>query len=140
MARRLAYAMLVLVALYGVSCTPADPRRVVAEDFIDRLFVVIDQASARDLATGLAVEKLDEEIRLRGDQQIDESTRKPRVTYRFVASRGDPQEEASSLIYQLRVAPDGADSFTRRLILTLRRDGDRWRVGNYTLETPIGSD
>lgn len=132
--------MLVLGALLASSCQPTDPRRVIAEDFIDRLFVVIDQASARELATGLAVTKLDEEIRLRGDQEIDESTRKPRVTYEFLESHGDGQDEASSLVYDLRVAPDGADSFNQRLILTLRRTESGWRVGNYTIEAPAEPD
>ena len=43
--------------------------------------------------------------------------------------------ETSSLVYDLRVAPDGADAFTRRLVLTLRRDGGGWKVANYTLES-----
>jgi hypothetical protein len=118
------------------ACEPADPRRSVAEQFIDRLFVVIDQAAARELATGLAVEKLDEEIRLRGDAEIDESTRQPRVNYSFLEGRGGLGDEASSLVYELYVAPDGADSFSRRLILTMRRAGDAWRVSNYSLESP----
>ena len=115
-------------------CAPADARRVVAEDFIDRLFVIIDQQSARELATGLAVEKLDEEIRLRGDVQIDTSTRQPQVTYSFVESRGSEHQPTSSVVYELYVSPDGADEFTRRLVLTLRQVENAWRVGNYTLE------
>jgi hypothetical protein len=120
------------------ACEPGDPRRAVAEQFIDRLFVVIDQAAARELATGLAVEKLDEEIRLRGDVEIDESTRQPRVSYSLLEGRGDLDDEASSLVYELYVAPDGTDAFSRRLILTMRRAGDAWRVANYTLESPPG--
>lgn len=128
--------MMLLVACvpFALGCAPADARRGVAEDFIDRLFVVIDQRSARELATGLAVKKLDEEIRLRGDVQIDETTRQPQVTYSFLESRGDEHQPTSSLVYELYVSPDGAEEFTRRLILTLRHAENVWRVGNYTLE------
>jgi hypothetical protein len=128
-----------VTAAATAACSTPDPRRAVAEAFIDQLFVVIDQQAARELATGLAIAKLDEELRLRGDVQIDESTRQPRVTYTFRESRGDVSDEASSLVYDLHVAPDGTDAFTRRLILTVRRVGDVWRVGNYTLEaTAVG--
>lgn len=126
--------LLLACAPFALGCEPADARRVVAEHFIDRLFVVIDQHAARQLATGLAVEKLDEEIRLRGDVQIDDTTRQPRITYSFVENRGEASDDASSLVFELYVAPDGADAFTRRLILTLRQVEDVWRVGNYTLE------
>jgi len=129
-------AMLVMLCTScALGCDPADARRVVAEDFIDRLFVIIDQQSARELATGLAVKKLDEEIRLRGDVQIDTSTRQPQITYSFLESRGDEQQPTSSLVYELYVSPDGADEFTRRLVLTLRQVENEWRVGNYTLES-----
>ena len=131
-----ALALLVSTALTVSACAPADPRRAVAEDFIDRLFVVIDQPAARALTTGLAVAKIDEEIRLKDGQAIDEATRQPRVHYRFLQSAGGEREETTSLVYELRVEPEDADAFTRRLILTIRREGDAWRVANYTLESP----
>jgi len=126
---------LVLVAL-ALGCRSADPRRAVAEDFIDRLFVTIDQPAARQLAVGLAAAKIDEEIRLKEGQAIDETTRQPRVHYRFIQHADAGTDDASSLVYELHVAPDGADAFTRRLILTLRRGEGSWRVANYTLESP----
>jgi hypothetical protein len=128
--------MLTLVALTAfASCRSSDPRQAVAERFIDELFIKIDQPAARELATGLAVSKLDEEIRLKQGQAIDESTRQPQIHYSFVHA-ADGSGDTSSLVYDLRVAPDGADAFTRRLVLTLRRDGGSWKVANYTLESP----
>jgi hypothetical protein len=127
---------LIALAALAAACAPGDPQQAVAEQFIDRVFVVIDQAAARELATGLAISKLDEEIRLRGDVAIDETTRQPRVTYDLLERRGAPGDATVSLVYTLYVAPDGIDSFTRRLILTMRRVADGWRVANYTLEAP----
>ena len=125
--------LVLLAALAG--CRASDPRQVVAERFIDELFIKIDQHAARQLATGLAVSKLDEEIRLKEGQAIDEATRQPQIHYTFVQA-SDGSGDTSSLVYDLRVAPDGADAFTRRLVLTLRRDGNQWKVANYTLESP----
>ncbi len=49
---------------------------------------------------------------------------------------GAAPDESASLVYDLHVSPDGADTFTQRLILTLRQDGGAWKVANYTLESP----
>jgi hypothetical protein len=143
MSRRIVASIAVAFATLALGCKSGDPRRAVAEDFIDRLFVTIDQPAARELAVGLAAAKIDEEIRLKGDQAIDEATRQPHINYRFVqhadAGGKDPGaggKDATSLVYELHVAPDGADAFSRRLILTLRRADGSWRVANYTLEAP----
>jgi hypothetical protein len=127
--------VLLALAALAVACAPADPQQVAAERFIDRLFVEIDQRAARELTAGLATAKIDEEIRLTTGQAIDESTQKPRVHYRFV-QRSEREDATASLVYELDVSPDGTDAFTRRLILTLRREGDAWKVSNYTLESP----
>jgi hypothetical protein len=142
MSRPIVASIAVAFATLVLGCKSGDPRRAVAEAFIDRLFVTIDQSAARELAVGLAAAKIDEEIRLKGDQAIDETTRQPHINYRFVqhADAGgkdaEAGEDASSLVYELHVAPDGADAFSRRLILTLRRADGSWRVANYTLEAP----
>lgn len=125
--------------LCASACHPADPRERVAEQFVDRLFVAIDQTRAKELATGLAIAKLDEEIRLKGDQVIDDGTRKPTVTYELLETNGGEAGDVASLVYRLHVAPDGVEPFTSRVILTLRRGDDGWRVANYTLDTTPAS-
>lgn len=137
MTPRIALAVVLAVAAYA--CGPTDPRRTVAEQFIDRLYVMIDQNAARDLATGLAVAKIDEELRLKGGQAIDDGTRKPHVSYAFVERKGADTDPIASLIYELRVQPEGAEEFTKRLFLTLREVSGQWRVANYTLDSPPGA-
>src|SRR5437870_13586840 len=113
-----------LVAALAVAggCHSSDPRQALAERFIDALFIQIDQPSARQLATGLAASKIDEEIRLKAGQTIDEATRQPTIHYTFV-KLGTAHDDSASLVYDLHVSPDGADSFIERLILVLRQDG-----------------
>jgi hypothetical protein len=136
MLRPRALAPLIALLLFVTAgCHSSDPRQALAERFIDALFIKIDQPSARVLATGLAASKIDEETRLKDGQAIDETTRQPGIHYTFVQFSGG-QEDSSSLVYDLRVSPDGADAFTRRLILTLRQEGGGWKVANYTLESP----
>ncbi len=128
-------ALVMALALSIGGCASADPRRAVAEQFIDRLFVVIDQNAARELASGLAIAKIDEETRLKQGQAIDDGTMKPQVSYRFLERKGGDADPVASLVYELRVRPQGADEFAKRLFLTVRREDGRWRVSNYTLES-----
>ena len=139
--RRAAVAtvLFTLAALALGGCRRADERQAIAGEFIDRLFVVIDQKAARELATGLAAQKIDEEIRLKDGQVIDAGTEKPSVTYRLLESQAGAEPATLSLVYELHVQPDGSEAFERRLILTLRKVDDTWRVANYTLEQPGGS-
>ena len=137
MISRITLAVVLAVAVQA--CGPTDPRRTVAEQFIDRLYVMIDQSAARELAAGLAVAKLDEELRLKQGQAIDDGTRKPHVSYAFVERKGADADPVASLIYELRVQPDGAEEFTKRLFLTMRQDAGQWRVANYTLDSPPGT-
>ena len=130
-----AFAILTLTMLAMPGCHSSDPRQATAERFIDELFIKIDQPGARRLATGLAASKIDDEIRLKDGQAIDDTTRQPRIHYTFVQA-GPEQDDAASLVYDLHVAPDGADAFTRRLVLTVRQDGGAWKVANYTLDNP----
>lgn len=127
-------ALTLVVAFCGAGCRSSDPRRATAERFIDELFIRIDQPAARELTTGLATSKIDEEIRLKSGQQIDESTRQPSIAYAFVQATDG--SDVTSLVYDLHVSPDGADAFTRRLVLTVRPEGGGWKVANYTLESP----
>ncbi len=128
-------ALLAAAALAMDGCHSSDPRQAAAERFIDELYVKIDQPAARQLATGLALAKLDEEIRLKQGQVIDDTTRQPSIHYTFVQA-GSEQDKAASLVYDLHVAPDGADAFTQRLVLTVRQEGSGWKVANYTLDNP----
>ncbi len=132
---RFRVALAVLMVLTSSACQSADARQAAAERFIDELYIKIDQPAARRLAIGLAASKIDEEIRLKGGQAIDEATRQPSVHYTFVQA-GPAQDGAASLVYDLHVAPDGADAFTRRLVLTLRQENGAWKVANYTLDNP----
>src|SRR5574341_115591 len=59
----------------------------VAEEFVDQHYVRIDLRKAKEVAVGLALEKINEEIRLTAGQVIDASTRKPSVRYRLVEKK-----------------------------------------------------
>jgi len=118
--------------LFAVAACGPDPStaRGVAEGFLDAHYVRIDLAAARDFTTGLARHKLENELRLVEGQSIDETTRKPIVHYRLVEERPDG-DEAVNYLYLGSITVEDADRFERRWLVTVRRDGDGWRVSNF---------
>ena len=102
----------------------------VAEEFVDQHYVAIDLQKAKALAVSVALSKLDEEIRLTTGQKIDASTQKPRVHYTLLEKKDGGQR--ATFLYEGRIQSDDNTSFTRRWLITARKEGTQWRVSNYT--------
>jgi hypothetical protein len=121
-----------MVTILGVAACRPDPStpRGTAERFLDEHYVHIDLPSALPYTTGLARQKVEKEIDLVRGVAIDDSTRKPSVHYSLLEERPDG-ERAVSYLYRGRIAVDGADSFERRWLVTVRQEADGWRVTNY---------
>ncbi len=101
-----------------------------AEEFVDQHYVNIDLQKAKEFAVGLALQKINDEIRLTAGQVIDASTRKPRVHYRLLEKK--LSEGRASFIFEGTISAEDAPEFTRRWLVTTRKEGDRWRVSNFT--------
>ena len=102
----------------------------VAEEFVDQHYVRIDLLKAKALAASLALHKVNEEIRLTDGQKVDASTQKPRVHYTLVEKKEGP--ERSSFLYEGTIQSDDGTSFTRKWLINVRKEGDQWRVSNFT--------
>ena len=127
--RRLLASAVVLMSVAGCAPDPSTPRGT-AERFLDAHYVHIDLASALPFTSGLARHKVESEMDLVKGVAIDETTRKPSVHYNLLEERPDGTE-AVSYVYRGRIAVDGADSFERRWLVTVRQESDGWRVTNY---------
>jgi hypothetical protein len=102
----------------------------VVEEFVDQHYVHIDLQKAKEYAVGLALEKINDEIRLTAGQLIDASTRKPRVHYRLVEKKGG--EGRASFLYEGTIRAEDAPEFKRRWLIVARKDNGEWRVSNFT--------
>jgi hypothetical protein len=102
----------------------------VAEEFIDQHYIQINLAKAKEFTVGLAQHKLEEEIRLTRGQLIDSSTRKPRIHYKLLEKKEAAQR--ASFLYLGTIQAEDAPEFTRRWLITARKDGDAWRVSNFS--------
>jgi hypothetical protein len=128
--RRYTAELIFLCALLTACGKDLKTAQGVAEEFIDQHYVRIDLQKAKEYSVGLALAKIDEEIRLTAGQSIDASTRKPKVHYRLVEKKeGDSRV---SLLYEGTIRADDAPEFTRRWLIVARKEGDLWRVSNFT--------
>ncbi|HUA36448.1 MAG TPA: hypothetical protein VMA09_22775 [Candidatus Binataceae bacterium] len=122
----LAFAMLAMLA----ACTSKNSARGVVDDFIDQHYVAIDLKGAEPYCTGLALDKLHDEMKLTAGQHIDDTTRKPVVHYKLTAQR-ETSDHVEFLFRATIEVPEGG-TFQKNWMITARKDGDSWKVSNYS--------
>ncbi len=124
------FVTLAIVVIVANGCTPRNSARGVVDDFIDQHYVAINLRGAEPYCTGLALDKLHQEMALTSGQSIDDTTRKPTVHYKLTAERDSP-DHIQFLFRATIEVPDGG-SFHKNWMITARRLGDIWKVSNYS--------
>lgn len=134
--RALARVAPVALALCVVGCAGSTDgsARAVAERFLDQHYVRIDLEAARTLTEGLATAKIDKEIELTSEIEIDAETRQPSIYYSldFAEEAGD----VASFQYHLQISAGGVSPYLKLVLLTVRRTDAGWRVTNYSEADP----
>jgi len=102
----------------------------VAQEFVDQHYVNIDIQKAKQYAVGLALEKLNQEIRLTAGQSIDASTQKPKVNYELLEKKESANR--ASFLYEGTIRSEDGTTFTRKWLIAARKEGNQWRVSNFT--------
>jgi hypothetical protein len=129
--RRRIAVCLVLAALAFACGRDLKTAQGVADEFVDQHYVNIDLKRAREYSVGLARDKIDDEIRLTRGQAIDAATRKPKVHYELIEKKQE-SDARISFFYKGTIEVEDAPGFTRRWLVVARREGDGWRVSNFT--------
>jgi hypothetical protein len=123
--------VLFVLALIAAACNrDLSTAQGVAEEFVDRHYVAMDLQKSKNLAVSVALEKVNEQIRMIDNQKIDAGTRKPRVNYTLVEKK--ETDRRASFLFEGTIQSDDDTSFTRRWLITARKEGDAWRVSNFT--------
>lgn len=123
--------MLVAVCLLFACQPDARTARGTAERFLDAHYVEINLVASKAYCTGLALHKVEEEIRLTQGQVIDETTRQPSIGYRLLEEKSRNQER-TSFLYEATINVPGAGKFKKKWLLTLHRGEGGWKVSNYS--------
>jgi hypothetical protein len=121
---------LLLILVVGACGRDLSTAQGVVEEFVDHHYVAIDLQKAKSLAVSVALSKVNEEIRLTAGQKIDASTQKPRVHYTLLEKKEG--EQRSTFLYEGTIRSDDGTSFSRKWLITARKEGNHWRVSNFT--------
>jgi hypothetical protein len=124
----LAVAVLMVVCA-GCRADPSTARGT-AERFLDAHYVEIDLPSALPFTSGVARQKVEQEIALTKGVEIDDTTRKPIVRYALLEEHPD-DEGGTKFLYRGKILLDGSDGFERRWLVTVRQEPPGYRVTNY---------
>ena len=125
----LSFAVLASVVAIACRSDPSTPRGT-AELFLDAHYVEIDLPRALPLTSGVAHQKVEQEMDLVKGFEIDDTTRKPIVRYSFLEEHPD-DEGGTKFLYHGKILVDGADGLERRWLVTVRQEPEGWRVTNY---------
>ncbi len=124
-----AVGLVLAIFVYGCG-RDLDSAQGVAEEFVDQRFVNFDLGKAKLYAVSVALEKVNEELRLTAGHKIDAATQKPRINYKLLEKReGDRR---ATFLYEGTINADDGSFFTRKWLITARKDGSNWRVSNFT--------
>jgi hypothetical protein len=102
----------------------------VVEEFVDQHYVHFDLHKAKTYVVSIALDKVNEEIRLTAGHKIDAGTRKPKINYRLLEKK--ESEKRASFFYEGTIQSDDGSSFTRKWLIAARKEGNQWRVSNFT--------
>ena len=115
-----------------VACSSSNPARQGAEDFVDRYYVGVDPAAAREYAVGFARGKLDRELRLLEEVEMAEMSARPIVHYRLLEERPGSDERHRGFLFELTIRFAEGGSIERKALVTVREEGDgRWKTANF---------
>ena len=125
------WVALTTLALFAACRSGADTARGTAERFLDAHYVQMNLAAAKEYCVGVARAKVEKMQHLAGDQMIDDSTRKPHVSYDLQETR-EEAEDRVSFLFEGKIRVEDADEFTRRWLVSTRKEPDgAWRVSNF---------
>jgi hypothetical protein len=120
-----------VIALWSGGCgRDLNSAEGVAEEFVDQRFVRFDLGKAKLYAVSVALEKVNEELRLTAGHKIDAATHKPRINYKLLEKRESARR--ATFLFEGTVNADDGTAFTRKWLITARKDDDHWRVSNFT--------
>lgn len=120
---------LATLALVGGCSGDSDSARDVGDAFVDAHYVRINLQASKELCRGVAREKVEREIALTAEIEIEQDTQRPRIYYEIHEERevGD----SVRLIYELSIRAPGLDPYEKFTVVTVRATDGVWAVTNY---------
>jgi transposase len=122
-------ALCMAMAILG--CSPGNSAQGVADRFVQAYYVQIDQAQALEFTSGLARERLRQELQqvapLRRGSSLEQA--RPKVSYTL--ARTQPEGRQVLLVYDLTITPPQVKPILKKILLITEPLGEQWKVINF---------
>jgi hypothetical protein len=119
------------IALMLWGCSRSNSAQGVADQFMQAYYVQIDQARALKFSTGLARERLRQELQqvapLRRGNNLEQA--RPKVSYTL--ARTQPEGRQVLLVYDLTITPSQVKPMLKKILIITEQLGDQWKVINF---------
>jgi hypothetical protein len=119
-----------LIASLG--CSREHNAQGVADRFVQAYYVLIDQGQALDFSTGLARERLRQELQqvapLRRAGSLEQA--RPKVSYALV--RTQPEGRQILFVYDLTITPPQVEPILKKILIITEQLGEEWKEINFT--------
>ena len=115
-------------------CGHKNSPKGVADKFLFRYFIELNQRGALELSTGLAVDKLKKEIELtqsiRMTPNLDLAKARPFLDYKLVREQ-ERRDNSTTLYYDVTIETPGDRDSKREVVLSTTRVDGIWKVSNF---------
>lgn len=122
----------VILAIAIIGCSRSNSAEWVGGQFVQAYYVQIDQARALAFTSGLARERLQQELRqvtqLRRSGDLERA--RPQVSYTL--TRTQPEGRQVLLIYDLTITPSQVAPILKKILIITERLGEEWKGINFT--------
>ena len=119
------------IAMVILGCSRNHSAQGVADQFMQAYYVQIDQAQALEFTTGLAHERLRQELQqvtpLRRGSNLEQA--RPKVSYTL--ARTQPEGRQVLLVYDLTITPSQAKPMHKKILIITEQLGEQWKVINF---------
>ncbi len=124
-------SLVVPLTITAAACSKNPESKQVAIQFMDDYYVQMNLKNLAPLTSGLAKEKIDQQLLLLEGTTPEPPSGKPRVTYDLVSSKTDSPDEAS---YIFSVDVHIQDMGKRKVYIKVRNEGSRWMITQFQEE------
>jgi hypothetical protein len=122
-------ALCIVFAILG--CSRSDSAQGVADRFVQAYYVQIDQAQALEFTTGLARERLQQELQLvaslRRGSSLEQA--RPKVSYSLARTQSAGQQVL--VVYDLTITPPQVKPILKKILIITEQFGEQWKVINF---------
>jgi hypothetical protein len=119
------------LAIVLLGCSQSNSAQAVADQFMQAYYVRIDQTQALEVSTGLAQERLRQELQqvapLRRGSSLEQA--RPKVSYTL--ARTQPEGRQVLLVYDLTITPPQVKPMLKKILIITEQLGDEWKVINF---------